>query len=234
MKEQILKKMISVVDATMESFKSDFYTYDLKTLARLSESTKFFWLCDKNHTSLAIVDYDYLQKTASESEACRFHYMHDVDNVIGGLSYWIMSKSETMRVLYYDGEELHEGVNAHYVYDIVTPIYEQLKHWIKCNYPDEVEYYRKEQNIYFSSSEVREQFMGVLRNADNPESLLNAVRTKRYHNRLAVNEKVVIGYDYEPKSFSFYHERNGKVILNGGIIYSKATDKQPEHWSTHT
>lgn len=54
MKENLLKQMITITDEVVESCKSDFYTYDLSSLA-YEEAPGFVWSVRKSGTSLITI-----------------------------------------------------------------------------------------------------------------------------------------------------------------------------------
>lgn len=64
--------------------------------------------------------------------------------------------------------------------------------------------------------------------SEGGDSLLQIIKGFRRYERSAVNEKVVIDSDWSSNSFSFWHERNGECLMNGGILFYDGK------WHSHT
>lgn len=236
MQENLLKKMISVVDSTMEHYQSDFYKVDLSTLVQLKEYMQFVWLCARTHTALAIVDFDYWIKRLREDEALRFTAMRDKNNLIASIMYWGSSsdKNDKRRMFHFNGDDLVEDITLDYINNIWTDVFCKLKAVIEVSFPEECKFYGKPLPIRFASTEVRRDFIKVLRESTNPQSLIDVVKNMRRYARVAIDEYVEIGYDFAEKSFSFGVIKHGECTMNGGIIYYKERVDAPEHWQIHT
>lgn len=223
--------MISIVDSTMRSCQSDFYEHDLKCLYELEPNTQFIWLVDKSHTCIAIINQEYWKSKLELSEYWRFDFMRCKKTPLIGLEYWMKNAEKpTFKAYHWNEKELVENVDWQYVLDFWTPIWHKLADWVHENYPEEVRYYKTHIPVYFSSPMIRSKFLESLRTSENPQELLEVARRFHKYRRCSISDKIIIGYDFAPKSFSFYQERNGQVIMNGGIIYHENTN----NWQIHT
>lgn len=228
MKERVLKTMVAAVDNTMRFSKSDFYRYDLKTLATADEKEPFLWCVRESATTLLMMSVDEEKERLNTNECCRFQFMQNptvwIDNLVS-VSQWSGS-----RLFYYNGNTLREIPTERvvsYAKDIFMPVIEELKEYIMANFAEQDGGYTRKVNIEFCDNAFAE-VMQIARTDEGVE-LLKAL--KRFHGRArrSADHKIYIARDFMDKSFTFV-EMAGKETtrLNGGIIYNG------EHWTIHT
>lgn len=223
MKENLLKQMIAVVDITVKSCKSDFYTYDLSSLAH-EETPKFVWSVRKSGTSLLKIEPEKLLDKLRTIEASRFSFML---NPLQSVESFLYFPGE--RTFYYDGTELKELGNPELeVHAICDTMYKDAEVTIQNEFgATEGKYWHSKIPVRFASERIARRVWKRLHESEGGQ-LLNILKRFHQYIRLAVDEKVVICADFDEHSFSFYQERNGKCVLNGGILFYN------DAWHMHT
>lgn len=228
MKQEIIDKMTQIVESKMESFKQDFYKYDLDVLNTYDGI--FIWSIGPNHTHLACLDMAGILEELEKSEVSRFNLMRG--GLVSSIEYDIQYAKDTDFYMY-RGEDL-EVADIDEVLIWIDAAEGLLKDIVIKKYPDEVKYYGARVPIHFSSKEQFFRFLEIARTEEGVR-LIALVKRMRSYARYTVDHKVVIGYDSYQKSFSFWEEYSGKGHhLNGGIIYNPATEERESYWSIHT
>lgn len=226
MREQILKAMMNVVDEAMSFGKSDFYRYDLKTLASADEKEPFLWSVRKNATTLLMMDMCEEMERLREKENYRFQFMHNptvwVDN-FAEVSQW------SDNVFYYDGNELQKiatKVAPAFAKDVFMPVVEKLKGYVNTHFAHKDGDYNAKVDVHFTSDAFR-QVLKIAR-TDEGEELLKTLRRFRHYARCSRNHKISIACDFVNKSFYFQEVVADTYKMSGGIIYNGG------HWTIHT
>lgn len=226
MKEQVLKSMMQVVDTTMTCSQSDFYKWDLRTLASQSEAQPFLWSAGKSSTLLLTVDVDAKVNELSANEMRRFSFMQspfvDVD--------YFCESVESNKVFYYDGEALKElaACDARLVaQEDFKKMLRDVVMQLRNKFPNETNLYNKCPDIRFASDNVRNEVRRLLKSNEGGK-LLQVLRSFRRWERRARNHEIVINRDFMDKSFVFAEIVNGEGGINGGIIYNGG------RWTKHT
>ena len=214
MKENLLKQMITITDEVVESCKSDFYTYDLSSLA-YEEAPGFVWSVRKSGTSLIKIEPEKLLDKLRTIETCRFSFMR---NPLQSVESFLYFPGE--RTFHYDGTELKELSNPEQeVHAICDAIYKDAEATIQNEFgATEGKYWHSKIPVYFASERIARRVWKRLHESEGGQ-LLDILKRFHQYTRLAVDEKIVICADFDERSFSFYRERNGKCNFNGGILY---------------
>lgn len=223
MKEQILKQMIAAVDEVVRQNKSDFYKYDLHSLADL-ETPEFFWSVRETGTQLLIIDRNAMLKRLRENEQCRFSFMRHPAQAPHSFLYFPGVK--TFHYEYGAMNEVEHPKGA--VYSVWNDVRKYLQDTINKEFGDkEREYWHSYMRVHFSSSDIWRKIYRSI-HSEGGESLLQILKSFRSWERTAVNEKVVISGDWSPNSFSFCQTRNDECAMNGGILFYDGK------WHRHT
>lgn len=240
MTEKLLKQMSAIVDSMMsdnKNMRSDFYRYDLQTLYAIqdNENVVWFWEVNPSHTHLLTLDEKAIKKNLEERESARFIFGQGPDDaIVGGFILWTTDKDSRF-FMFQDGafsEVIPENsiVNVgDIIMQVWSPMRDRLVSWLEQIYPNEQALYHKRIPVYFANSQIFAKALDFIRHNDKGETLLRCLR--RFHNyrRVAANQKIVVGNDFDPRSFSFAEIINGKYDLCGGLIYSQGSG-----WSSHT
>lgn len=226
MKEQVLKTMVSVVDRLMKFGKSDFYRYDLKTLANADEKTPFLWSVRKSATTLLMMDISEETERLNKKESYRFQFMKNP-------YLWINNFAEVSQwgesVFYYDGEELQEistKTAPAYARDIFTPVVEKLKSYVNAHFAQKDGDYNAKIDVHFTP-DAFSHVLEIARTGEGAE-LLKMLRQFRHYARCSRNHKISVACDFVNKSFYFQETVADTYKMNGGIIYNGG------HWTIHT
>lgn len=227
MKEQVLKAMIKAVDG-MKSIKSDFYTWDLKTLASTNESVPFLWVCSETATHLLVLDEKKMTDHAYNNEAWRFGFMA---NPTQELSYFAQAVSYGGDVYYYDGVKgelrlVSKQELTVLLANVFRPICKKVEAAIKGTWGEIDGSYTAKLPIHFTQG-ARKLIREILA-TDEADELLQTLYRIRKWKRIASNQRIDMGIDFVDKSFSFNDVANDHSIMNGGIIYDGG------HWTIHT
>ena len=223
MTEDLLKQMIAIVDKVVKSCKSDFYTYDLHSLSDI-ETPKFIWSVRESGTRLLKIEPEKLLKTLRTNELCRFSFMHNPTQDIESFLYF-----PGVKTFHYDGTELKELKNPEQdTHNLCDKMYKEAEATIQREFgTTEGSCWHSKIPIRFSSERIARRVWDELHMPEGGQLL---AILKRFHQyvRLAVDEKIVICPDYDKHSFSFYRERNGECVFNGGILFYS------NGWHMHT
>lgn len=226
MKEELLKNMIHIVDDMVKSYKTDFYSFDLHTIVK-DDLKSFVWFVRPSGTYLIAAEKQWY-KNNMQREHERFAFMS-------------AKPSERLNISFSMNEFAKEGVTTFLVIDeeiktvseiseiksILEDINTCVEEHIKTYYSDEMSFYGKHIPIKFTSDEVREKVLEILR-TDEGELLLQTLKGFRNYRRSAKNECILIGADFAEKSFTFGQIMNDVCVFNGGIIYYNGK------WNIHT
>lgn len=223
MEEKLLKKMIAVVDEVVMKNKSDFYRYDLHSLSATFDTPEFFWSVREYGTQLLIVDEEKMIANARNVELFRFLHMR---NPLMDCDYFLSLPGRTFH--HHDGEFEEISHPKSEIDKVFQPISARLTQIIGEEFGErEGKCWHARIPIHFSSPQIRCKAWKKLHEPQGSELLSIFQRFKGYM-RTAVDEKIVIGADYDENSFSFWQERNGKTNLNGGILFYNNS------WHMHT
>lgn len=227
MKEQVLKQMIAVTDEVMKFCKTEFYKWDLKELTQMDEQAPFLWSVREAATTLLSIDAEHYMKRINESEGFRFTFMHSpyvyVDN-FATTSKW------GGRSFYYNGNELQEipiDKAGNFAKDVFSPVIEKLKAYVNDSFAKKDGDYEAKLPIRFSCKDTWLKALHLAKTSEG-EKLLTILRSKRNMCRVAKDQYVLIGNDFDEKSFTFGEYVNDECVLNGGILYYN------EGWHSHT
>ena len=224
MKEQVLKQMVAAVDG-MKSYKTDFYKYDLPTVARADESTPFMWAVGSCSTALLLLDAQEMEKQADKDEYYRFRFMQDPKGRLD----MFKAQANGCKVFWYDGSYFEEIVPeklGKYLRNTFAPIIQHVKKYITARYGDTDGDYTEQITVKFSSG--AERLMRQIMATDEAEALCAVLGRFKSWPRMAKDDYVCIGLDFVEKSFTFSRIANGSCRLNGGIIYDGGK------WTMHT
>lgn len=244
MKTEVLAKILDVVHRGITDG-DDFRRFRLPQLASLGDDEGFVLGFSKCASHFFSFSEDAKRKDLEMSEAERFRFMQcPVDDLESFIyltqwtdikSLWTGKTTPSDVVLFYDGTDIVELSDE----DKVTfpgkarkmwlAVSGGLQDWVRKEWPDEVKYYKAHIPVNFTSPEIRKSFLEEL-HSENGADLMKVCKRLQGWQRLAVNQKIYISYDFCPHSFSFCECVNDKPHVNGGIIY----DKDSKTWSTHT
>lgn len=232
MKEKVLKTMVEAVDNVMSFSKSDFYRYDLKTLANADEKEPFFWSVREGATTLLLLNAEQEREKLVKSEKYRFVFMNSPRCYI---DHFIEVSKWGGKIFFYDGEELMQvdpNEAEACIIEYFVPVVKDLKKYVTKFFAkkDGGDYTRKV-DVHFCNQETLQQFLNIAR-TDEGKELLKTVRSFRHLQRKAADHKAYISRDFNNKSFQFIviaTYNNGETSqYNGGIIYNGG------HWTIHT
>lgn len=236
MKEELLKKMMAVVDETMTAYKSDFYKYDLKRLVDFGDDTpEFLWSVRKYGTTLRTFDEKEFVAELRKHEAARFCFMHDTESKVDSIMH-LIDWSESRVFLYYRDSENHgKLVELTGQHDIIRDAAANRWHHLAAvgkgilhdEFPLELPFYNTHIPVHFAYDEVFNKAFNLIRQNKN---LLEVLKRFRDYKRTAVDEEITIGGDFMENSFTFSQSINGKTEFGGGIIY----DDRSKTWEIHT
>lgn len=232
--------MSAIVDSMMpdnKNVRSYFYRYDLQTLYAIqdNEDVVWFWEVNPSHTHLLTLDEKAIKESLEKRESARFIFGQDpYDAIVGDFLLWVTNKNSRF-FMFQDGAftEVTSDCSIMNVSELIMqvwlPMRDRLVSWLEQTYPNEQALYHKRIPVYFANSQIFAKALGFIRHNDKGETLLRCLR--RFHNyrRVAANQKIVVGNDFDPLSFSFAEIINGKYDLYGGLIYSQGSG-----WSSHT
>ena len=223
MEEHILKQMITAVDEVVKSHKSDFYKYDLHNLSDWN-TPEFFWSVRRTGTSLLIIDDVAMLERLRESEKHRFSLMQHPELPLYSFLYFPGEKT-----FHYKDGVLSEIENPK---DVVTEAWNGVSKYLQDVVDNEFgdkerKYWGARMLVQFSSIDIW-RLVNKAIHSEGGDSLLQIIKGFRRYERSAVNERVVISSDLLSNGFSFYHECNGKCIMNGGILFYDGK------WHSHT
>lgn len=218
MKENILKQMISIVDETMESCKSDFYKWDLKALTNMHEEHEFMWCVRRGGTTLLAMNEDDEKRKLSESETYRFSFMHSPSCYIHNFAQY--AKWSGSRTFFYDGAgliELAADQVDEYLERYFERLVDELVRYVDVYFAAEDGDYDKKVDLHFTSAAFDDVL--TIARTDEGAELLKCLHRFRHYTRAAKSHKITIGLDFTDKSFTFSEVINGKHNMCGGIIY---------------
>lgn len=211
MKESVLNVMQRYVDSIMENDKRDFEFYDKNELKDYDGD--FIWNVRGWGTSLYMIDTDAVVKALTESETARYSYGRAAKKHYLADYIYLPADGETF--VYVNG--VFEKSTPDFAKELykdrmleAISIYERDGGKMPENYELEVKF-------RCSISYVKEQ----LRYAEkhNDKSLISSLKRMRCWQKLSDNDCVEVYQDFADRSFTFAHIRDGRCVLNGGIIF---------------
>ena len=223
MEERVLKQMITAVDEVVRTNKSDFYKYDLHSLSDYN-TPDFLWSVRETGTSLLVIDRDKMLRKLRENEQCRFSFMQHPNLALHSFLYFPGVKT----FHYVDGvmnEVEHPNDSASDIWNDVSMYLQEI---VNKEFGDkERKHWHSHMRVHFSTPTIWHSIYEAV-HSEGGDSLLQILKSFRDYERGAVDEKIVIAGDWSPSDFSFYHERNGECIINGGILFYDGK------WHRHT
>lgn len=226
MKQEIIEKLRSeLFDGSF--CHSDFEKYDVPVLEASDEP--FFWLSYEYGTVMVRIGATSIN-SFFEGEKIR---MAMFQNYLTPISYITFYKTyEKKKCFYWDGYVLQE-VSIEDVETIYTRLTDKIYKQMCEKYADEVAVANKPLEIRFTTPEQERRYKETLKFSEEleDESLAQCAFRLTQWRRCAVNQYILIGYDFADKSFSFIDMINEKPDTNGGIIYNEHS--QQNRWSIH-
>jgi len=242
MKERVILKLIEVVSRNITD-KDDFYKYRLPQIAAMSEDQPFVISFSSSTSHFLNLSEVNIQNNLVDSEVERFRFMENPSADMESFVYytnwqerkslWNGAITPSDVVLYYDGNEITELCESkkvifpHSLRIMWNELTNAAVNFVRETYPTEVPYYGTKIPVRFANENIFKRFLKCS-HMEHGERLAKVVRRFRDWPRRAVNEEIIIGYDFAPNSFSFAQMVNNRSIMNGGIIY------QDENWGMHT
>lgn len=237
-KSEILAAMTAIVEATMTSCKSDFYTYDRTAILEPNFQFPVIWVVGKAGTIL--INLGQYEERFETSEATRYGYL------TYGLpcAYYFDSidhKDRKWYIITEDGLQLIDQERAKaFTKDHVARI---VQKWIENNGPLPTQLKVPVKLHGISISKLKELIQEC--RDHNDDSLLMVL--KRFHNyqRVAENHRVDVYYHEGDKEFWFVNRVNEGNCLSGAIVFhgwpetgyqtNGSIQIDPEYgWSSHT
>lgn len=163
-----------------------------------------------------------------EDERTRFTFLYSIDNLSNSLSYFVgQDTHDKYAYLWYDGHNGFHKVSKDEALKIYRDIATPWHRAIKAEYPEYTKAIIKGLDIDITCPEYFAEISS--HNELVKGNLTDVLKRMSQWVRVAMNQKIVIGYDHCDKCFSFAEYVDGKCIMNGGIICSNNN-----HWSIHT
>lgn len=227
MKEQVLKAMIKIVDG-MTSFKTDFYQYDLKWLAKADETAPFVWVVSKSSTHLLVLDEKDMKHKVDNNEVARFQFMQRPHGDLTDIAYCTSLGGD---IYYYNGKDsalvnISKDELTTVMSQVFAPICNKIYKYVEQKWSDADGNYHAKVPIVLVG-DARRNIRQIFE-SDEADELRKTLNRFRSYRRKAKDHKIIIGTDFAHKSFTFHEVVNDKVNMNGGIIYDGG------HWTIHT
>lgn len=220
--EQLIEKMRSELYDT-HFCKQDFEKYDVESITECCEP--FLWEVYENGTRLHPIGPTTMLRWL-EDESCRLQLFRYSDALI--VTVPDKRPSEDHKLFYFDGLSF-----APIEYEQVRELYYNL--WSKTiqkardKHPEEVKIASAPLKLVFSEGALQrklecEEKQRELKN----DSFTNCLQRLEKWCRMAVDHEIRIGLDFCDLSFTFGEYVNGKLRINGGIIF------HGDEWCIHT
>lgn len=220
--EQLIEKMRSELYDT-HFCKQDFEKYDVESITECCEP--FLWEVYENGTHLVQIGPTAMFRWL-EDESYRLHLFRHSDAPIATLT--DKRPSEDCKLFYFDGlsfvqieyEQIHELYNNLWANTVKK----------ECDkHPEEVKIASAPLKLVFSEGALQrklecEEKQRELKN----DSFTNCLQRLEKWCRMAVDHEIRIGLDFCDLSFTFGEYVNGKLRINGGIIF------HGDEWCIHT
>lgn len=230
--------MREIVDATMESFKSDFENYDRRTILKAEDSDfPMFWIVSKRHTYL--LGIGHYANMFNQSESVRLEYAQNHD--VCGVHFNTIKNDDKLFLITSDDIAPISVDEARQIQsNILTPVVEA---WEAENGPLPKRFKVKVKFNGITISELKALILDGEAHGDT--SLIDSLRRFHRHTQVALDQYVSISYDRRYNEFGFVEIINGTVRLRGGIIFhgwpetgyqtNNSVQIEPRYgWSTHT
>ena len=207
--------------------KNDF-PYDLKILEEQTEP--FFWMVRKCGTSICSVGS--LQMLAiMKNQASRFHVFRDKYAYISNFMYH--ADDSSAKFFYFDGLSLNQ-IDKLDVLKIYDSLFSEVYEFMKREYVSEYEICNEPLEIKYASEDTKKIMDVALEFADemHDDSLKNCLEHLSNYLRIAVNQYILIGHDFEQLCFTFSEYINDECKMQGGVICSQG--EKGNRWQIHT
>lgn len=215
--------MIAAVNEVVMSNKSDFYKYDLHALSDL-KTPEFFWSVYEYGTQLLIIDRNKMLERLHQYEEYRFSFMQHPNLPLCNFLYF-----RGVKTFHHNNGIMSEIENPKYfvssIWDSVSKFLQEVTD--KEFGDNERKYWKAPIRVSFASPQIWRSVYKAI-HKESGDSLLRILKSFKRQERRAVDERIEIAGDLYPNAFSFYHERNGKCIMNGGILFYNGK------WHKHT
>lgn len=213
MKASILKQMMKIVDANGRNMK-DFYTYNLRELAKADDNTPFVWCVSFDDIKLLQINkQNMLNKLQDESY--RYHFMHNPD--LQWVNFLTACSGYKAEIYYYDGEQLRQ-IDLEDAENIVikmwTPYIQELKDIVFNAYPNE--YYGEIADIEMDSS-TNEEIWDIVE--CGLEDILNQSMKKYFRRPKRATKHSIVLFGDENKNFVFTEFLDDKPINGGKFVF---------------
>lgn len=220
--KQLIEKMRSELYDT-HFCKQDFEKYDV---ARISECREpFLWEVYENGTHLAMIGPTTILGWL-KTESLRMQLFRDCCAPISVISYQQSLKDR--KLFYFDGLSFVQIEHGK-----VLELYDNL--WGNTirkefdNHPEEVDMVNKPLKLVFSEGALQRKLECEKKQRElGNDSFTKCLQRLEKWTRMAVDHEIRIGLDFCDLSFTFGEYVNGKLRINGGIIF------HGDKWCIHT
>lgn len=226
MRKEIIEQMKSYLNGN--SFQSYDFSIDEKSLAGKNEP--FVWVVYESGTMLQLLGKSFEDKLEEQQFRMRL-FGNRLFPIIGMLYRMNEMKSKRFHVFYYDYLELRE-IKKEDVEKLYLGIWGEQIEQLKRKYKDEAEEVGKPIELVckYDCEKFLEEQLQYARSLDDA-SLGSIMERLRNRGRDAVDQKIFLMKDGE-HDFYFEERINGKMRLNGGIIFH--ANKSENRWESHT
>lgn len=221
------KEIIEQMEGYLNGGRFQSYDFDLDKCDLKDRNEPFIWAVLENGTSLQFLGRTFEKRLEEESFRMRIfkNKISPLDNFI----YW--SKDSKCKIFYYDYLDLRE-IQKEDIEKLYLNIWNERIEQLKKEYKEEAEVANKPIEIvckYDCEEHLKEQLIYAKSLKD--ESLKKVLDMLRNHIRMAVDHEIYLLKDGE-RDFYFEEKVNGKVRLNGGIIFH--ANESDNRWKSHT
>lgn len=220
--EQLIEKMRSELYDT-HFCKQDFEKYDVESITECCEP--FLWEVYENGTHLVQIGPTAMFRWL-EDESYRLHLFRHSDAPIATLT--DKRPSEDCKLFYFDGlsfvqieyEQIHELYNNLWANTVKK----------ECDkHPEEVKIASAPLKLVFSEGALQRKLECEEKQRElGNDSFTKCLQRLEKWTRMAVDHEIRIGLDFCDLSFTFGEYVNGKLRINGGIIF------HGDEWCIHT
>lgn len=203
------------------------YDFAIDQDALDGKNEPFLWLVRDSGTSLAFLGETLERKT--REECFRIKVFRDRLFPIQDILFWLRNKDS--RVFYYDFLDLRE-IRKEDAEKLYLGMWNDRVERLREDHPEEIEALGRPIEIirmYDCDRHLEGQLEFARSIGDG--SLHRIIDRMRNHERAAVDHKVYL-YKQGDRDFYFEEKINGRMVLNGGIIFHK--NKSDNRWEHHT
>jgi len=227
MKQETINQMRSYLYDT-NLCRSDFEKYDLPSLENVNEP--FFWMVRQHGTSLMFIGYSTV-KQWYEKESRRMELFRDKTAPL--VSFLFYRNYTDAKFFFWNGTVLLQ-VNLDQICQIYDSFIDKSYQELCRDFKAEFEMCQKPLPVKFASNETEADWNKTVKFAADmgDESPVQCLEKLQSHQRMAIDQYILIFRDYCGHSFNFAEIVNGECRINGGIIYHD--DKTDTRWQTHT